>query len=73
MPTSSSGLGYGSGFSRTPLITLKIAVFAPIPSAIVNTATDAKPAVRDRRRMISRRCWNQYAIRRYLVSYTDFV
>ena len=30
---SRSGLGYGKGFSRTPLTTLKIAVLAPIPMA----------------------------------------
>jgi hypothetical protein len=29
--------------SRTPLITLKIAVFAPIPSASVSTAVKVKP------------------------------
>ena len=40
------GLGYGSGFSSTALTTLKIAVFAPIPSASVTTATAVKPVSR---------------------------
>ena len=31
-----SGSGYGSGSSRTALITLNIAVFAPMPSASVS-------------------------------------
>ena len=35
------GSGYGSGFRMTPLTTLKIAVFAPIPSASVSTVTRA--------------------------------
>src|SRR3972149_4441320 len=34
---------YGSGRSNTPLTTLKTAVFAPIPSASVSTATRVKP------------------------------
>ena len=43
MATSSSGAGNGSGFKRTALTTLKMAVFAPIPSASVSTATSVKP------------------------------
>ena len=39
MNTSREAFGYGSGFRTTPLTTLKIAVFAPIPSASVKTVT----------------------------------
>jgi hypothetical protein len=35
---------YGSGRSNTALTTLKIAVHAPMPSAMVTVATSAKPA-----------------------------
>ncbi len=35
--------GYGSGRNNTALITLKIAVFAPMPSARVSTAMNVKP------------------------------
>ena len=38
-----SGSGKGSGRSNTALTTLKIAVFAPIPSARVITAIAVKP------------------------------
>src|SRR5437660_12691305 len=38
-PTNSWGCGYGSGLIRTPLTTLKIAVFAPMPNAKVTNAT----------------------------------
>jgi hypothetical protein len=38
-PTSLSGSSKGSGFRRTPWTTLKIAAFAPIPSARVPTET----------------------------------
>ena len=41
MKRSRSGSGYGSGFSSTPLTTLKIALFAPIPSASVRIVTAA--------------------------------
>jgi hypothetical protein len=41
MNTSRSGCGYGSGFSSTPLTTLKIALLAPMPSASVRTVTAA--------------------------------
>ena len=43
---SRSGAGYGSGRSSTPLATLKIALLAPIPSAIVNSAVAVNPGVR---------------------------
>ena len=43
MPTSCSGWGNGSGLSRTALTTLKMAVFAPIPSARVRIATKVNP------------------------------
>ena len=35
---------YGSGFSKTPLIMLKIEVVAPIPTARVRTATNVNPS-----------------------------
>src|SRR5262249_36391516 len=41
--TSRSGDGNGSGFNNTALTTLKMAVFAPIPSASVTTATRVNP------------------------------
>ena len=37
----------GSGLSRTPSMTLKIAVVAPIASASVNAAIAVKPGVRE--------------------------
>src|SRR5512134_494996 len=40
--TRRSACGYGSGRSRMALMTLKIAVLAPIPSASVATATKVK-------------------------------
>ena len=51
MPTSWSGSSNGSGFSSTPRMTLKIAVFAPMPSASVSTATDVKSGARSSRRV----------------------
>lgn len=41
--TKRSGLLKGSGFSRTVLTTLKIAVLAPTPRATVITATAVNP------------------------------
>ena len=41
--TSRSGWPYGSGFSITVLIRLKMAVLAPMPSASVATAASVKP------------------------------
>src|SRR2546425_1147383 len=41
--TSRSGSRYGRGCNNTALTTLKIAVFAPMPSASVSTATAVKP------------------------------
>ena len=41
--TSSFDCGYDNGLSSTALTTLKIAVFAPIPSASVSTAASVKP------------------------------
>src|SRR5215469_8096882 len=35
--------GYGSGRSKTAFTTLKMAVFAPMPSASVRTVTAVKP------------------------------
>jgi hypothetical protein len=44
--TISSGSSKGSGCSRTPFTTEKIAVFAPIPSASVRIATSANVGLR---------------------------
>src|ERR1041385_6241095 len=48
--TNSSGWGYGKGFRRIPLTTLKMAVFAPMPTANVRVATalnrGARPKLR---------------------------
>src|SRR5580692_7789518 len=41
--TSRSGSGYGSGFNKTPFTTENSDVFAPIPSASVNTAIAVNP------------------------------
>src|SRR6266478_7481538 len=41
--TSRSGSLKGNGRSNTPLTTLKMAVFAPMPRASVSTATAVKP------------------------------
>jgi hypothetical protein len=43
-----SGWEYGSGSSKTALMTEKIAVFAPTPSPSVRTATVVKPGERRR-------------------------
>ena len=40
---SRSGSGYASGRSSTPFTTLKMAVFAPMPSASASIATAVKP------------------------------
>jgi hypothetical protein len=40
---SRSASGYGSGFRSTAWMTLKIAVFAPMPRLSVATATSVKP------------------------------
>ncbi|HYT68786.1 MAG TPA: hypothetical protein VEL51_20345 [Vicinamibacterales bacterium] len=48
-PTSRSDSGYGSGFSSTPLTTLKIALFAPMPSARVTTAMRVNPGALNKR------------------------
>ena len=39
MKTRRDGSGYGSGLRMTALTTLKMAVFAPIPSASVSMVT----------------------------------
>ena len=41
MKSSRAGSGYGSGLSSTPLMTLKIALLAPMPSASVRMVTAA--------------------------------
>ena len=45
MRTSWSGSEKGSGRSISASIALKIAVFAPMPSASVSTATTVKPGL----------------------------
>ncbi len=40
---SRSGCAYGSGFNSSVLVTLKIAVFAPIPIASDSTITNVSP------------------------------
>ncbi len=52
--TSRSASGYGRGRRRIALITLKIAVLAPMPSARVRTATRVKAGVRRRARVPKR-------------------
>src|SRR5688572_25820948 len=54
MPTSRSGAPYGSGLSRTPLTTAKIATEAPIPRTSVNTALTVNAGVRRRDRQAKR-------------------
>ena len=49
-PTIRSDSGYGRGFNKTPLMTLKIATVAPIPSVKVNRLAAAKPGLRHNRR-----------------------
>src|SRR5262245_47634769 len=49
-PIRRSGSENGRGFSKTLLMMLKIAVFAPIPSASVSSVADVNPGVRVRRR-----------------------
>ena len=44
--TSRSASGYGSGSSRTPLTTLKIAVLTPMPSARMTMTTREKAGAR---------------------------
>src|SRR5579863_8327079 len=44
--TRRSGCGNGNGARITPCTTLNIAEFAPIPSAIVSTATQVNPGFR---------------------------
>jgi hypothetical protein len=39
--TNRSDSGYGNGFSKTPSMTLKIALFAPTPMPIVTSVTTA--------------------------------
>src|SRR5687767_6702490 len=53
--TSRSAPGYGSGFQRTPCITVKVVTDVPIPSPSVSTTTKTKPRVRlsDRRASFS--------------------
>jgi hypothetical protein len=53
--TSACGLRTGSAHNRTLLSKLKIAVFAPIPSASERTATAVKEGVRRNERTANRR------------------
>src|SRR5260370_10495968 len=59
--TSSSGCFTGKFLSITASIKLKIAVFAPIPSASVNTATAVNPGFFDSIRQPKRvSCQSEY-------------
>src|SRR5215208_576205 len=68
MNMSRSGSGYPSGFSTTPFTTLKIALFAPIPSASVSSATIVNPGVRSRPRSAYLRSVRMEVMRRGLGS-----
>ena len=54
-PTSRSGSAKGNGRRRTALMTVKMAVFAPMPSARQITAAAVKPGTRRSRRSAKRR------------------
>src|SRR5439155_19875750 len=56
--TSRSGFLYGSGCRRTALATLKMAVLAPIPSAIVRTDASVDTGLRRRARAANARSRN---------------
>ena len=51
-PISRFGSGNGKALSSTLLITLKMAVLAPIPNASVTTVASVKRGVRARRRNV---------------------
>ncbi len=53
-PTSRSASSNGSGLSRTPRTTLKMAVLAPMPSASVKMAISVNMGARRRRRATRR-------------------
>jgi hypothetical protein len=59
---SRSASGYGTGFNNTASTTEKIAVFAPIPSARVRTATVVKPGDFRKLRRPYRRSWSRASI-----------
>ena len=59
---SRSASGYGTGFNNTASTTEKIAVFAPIPSARVRTATVAKPGDFRKLRRAYRTSWSKASI-----------
>ena len=54
--TNWDGLLTGRAFSSTAFVKLKIAVFAPIPSASVRTATAVKPGLRSMRAAKCKSC-----------------
>src|SRR5438034_2680088 len=56
---SRSGSGNESGRNKTALTTLKMAVFAPMPSASVSTATAVKPGFFSNWRMANLRSFTQ--------------
>ncbi len=62
--TSCSPLRYGSGRSSTPLTTEKMAVFAPMPRAMVAITTSANPRLRRRLRMPYLTSWTNVSTRR---------
>src|SRR6476646_6243097 len=55
--TRVSGARYGSGLRRTPRTTEKIAVFAPMPSASVTSATTVNTGVAINERYACLRSW----------------
>ena len=57
-----SASGYGSGFSRTTLITEKMAVLAPIPSASAAMAMAVKPGLLRKTRKACRRSASRFSI-----------
>src|SRR5216117_589624 len=63
--TTRSGSGYGSGLSRTPWMMLNIAVFAPMPSASVSTATAVKPGFFS--------SWRKANLKSFMVTIYDLV
>src|SRR5579863_5768507 len=79
MPASCCASGNGSGLIRTPSITLKIAVLAPMPSARVTRAIDVNIGDRPNRRRTCRRalmetntCQMEFGFAKKPVTGSDF-
>jgi hypothetical protein len=56
--TMAAGAAYGSGRSSTAWTTLKIAVFAPMPSASAAADTTVKPGLLRSMRKAKRKSWS---------------